>query len=129
PEHGDAEFLEFVQENIDQARDQGATSAQLAILEQVTEFGEIPLEDLRIAVRNAVDCMVTSGVVVEYVEETDNTGIIRPNFRAQIPDGEPAIEELIWECEVAESMWVAKLYALQPSSQSATDEYVDSRLP
>jgi hypothetical protein len=129
PTSGGVEFQEYAQQNIDEARANGASDEQLMMLERAKETGSVPLEDARSAARSAVECMENSGVVAEYTEETTNAGLVLPNYRAQISDDEPALEGLIEQCDAQEYLWVGKLYALQPSSRDATDAYVEERLP
>ena len=122
-------FAEELAAAIEEAREGGASQAQIDILTRASAAGSIDLEDARATARAAVSCMVESGLVAEYDERTTNAGLVQPGYRAQIDDERPDLETTIDDCDRQEFSWVNKLYQLQPSSIEMTDAYFEKQAP
>lgn len=110
------------------ARDGGASDAQLAALRRAEVDGEVLIEVVREAARRSVACMRDAGLEARYDERTLAHGVVVPGYLVDEAVGAD-VDLQIEQCDAREFHWVSKAYQLQPSSVEAADQLVELRAP
>lgn len=124
-------YNEFIAQTEADALEGGASSAQLDLLHEASDDGEVTLEVARQAARSALNCAIEAGLVAEFNETTGSSGIAVPGFVVVADDGElsETEEATLEHCDDREAFWVNKAYQMQPSSVHLRDRYLESRAP
>jgi len=128
-------FETKIDQSIDEAKAEGASDAQLALLDQIRESGKVDIEVQRTAMRSTVQCFIASGLEAKYEEAPNSNGLLLPGYDvgydvAKDPnlDSEDYLA-LIDECDRSESWWVSRLYQTQPTSVEQKEAYLDALIP
>ncbi|WP_062071874.1 hypothetical protein [Demequina sediminicola] len=124
----DPEFAVYMDELIEEASSEGASSGQIDVLEQAKTDGELSYEAAVEANRNLVSCLSEAGVEAHVTEETTNWGLTIPGYAASL-DGPSDAESLVESCETAEAYWVGQVYQLQPASEEMQAAYIAKQRP
>lgn len=116
---------------LDEARQGGASAAQLRILEESASAGVVTFEAASEAVYAAVDCMVDAGLNARSTEYTFSSGLKTPAYKVSVPAGsdETAALALLDDCDRREMWWVNQLYQMQPTSLQLVDDEIASKAP
>lgn len=109
---------------LSEAQEMGASEAQIHLLEEALDSGQMSLESARSATRRTVECITSAGSFAEYDEETINGGRILPGYI-----WETSAAALNEECEKRESYWVNYLYQTQSSSLQEDAEFFEQQRP
>lgn len=109
-----------------EAQAQGASEAQLSLLEDAAAVGEVSVEAAKQAMHATVECMQGRGFDAWYVEDVMPSGLVRPTLTFGTAGGGEAAYA---ECETLESYWIDYLYQTQPSSVALRDSYLLRQLP
>lgn len=112
-------------EALAQAREGGASPAQVAVLETAADAGDLPVETAREATRRTLDCFASSGIDAEYTEEKRPWGLILPGYQAATETSES--ETALDACVKRESYWVSMVYQTQPSSMRLLHNYAEQQ--
>lgn len=111
-----------------QARDNGASAAQIALLEEAAAQGEVTLEIARQARRNLQDCAATAGVDIQFHEVTRPDGWVE--WVTEFPDVEGRdVQQVVKDCEDRESGLIVSVYSSQPSAVTAKEDYLNDQKP
>lgn len=111
----------------DEARSEGASVEQLAIIETATKSGSVTRDDLADAAARAVECMRTAGLFAQTVDDVRPYGVTVPGYQAgsdELPDS--TVLDLIDACDKEHYYFAAYLYQTQPSTLAARDEHFAS---
>lgn len=110
------------------ARDAGASDAQVATLEHAVSTGSVVIEEVREAARRTVSCMQAAGLDARYDERTLSHGVVVPGYLVDVaPDQD--VDAEVESCDEREFHWISKTYQLQPSSIEAAEQFVEQRAP
>lgn len=121
------DFTDIVAAAIAEAKEGGASDAQLALLEGAQARGELSLQDAREAARSAVECVDSAGFDGIYAEETKPSGLVVPWFTSPVDTSE---QMAVYDaCSQQEYWWVFTVYAMQPTSQALQDAYLEKQVP
>ncbi len=125
------DFSSKVNEFTIEAQNEGASDAQLALLDQIAAEGKVDIEMQRAAIRSALSCMEQGGLDVTYIEQPNGSGLLVPGYIASGNEqlGEQGTLDVIDECDTGEARWVSGLYQTQPTSQEQKEAYLDALIP
>lgn len=131
---GASSFDEVMSHALDDSVDGGASDAQVSLLQDARDNGELTLEQAREAARATVSCLEGLGFTAEVTEETVPAGLVVPGYRVQTDHGpsddgadDPAFAASE-QCERRESFWVNQVYQTQPTSIQASVDYINDTL-
>ncbi|MBX9246715.1 hypothetical protein ICW40_18150 [Actinotalea ferrariae] len=119
----------FFEDLVTEAQDGGASENQLSILRQAVEEGMLDVEGARAAARAVVQCFQDNGLEAKLVESTTDTGTARPDYQVEVLPGmsDADLNATIKACEDAEFTWVNIAFQMQPSTQQAQIDYINSK--
>lgn len=124
----DPVFAELIDTAIEDARDGGASTEQVAMLEKAKEAGEVTLEQARDVMRVTIECFVDSGFEAEYIEDTEPTGFVVPGYRVWRAGELSSNDDIVIDrCDFESNFWVTKVYQTQPSSSQLWIDFVNAR--
>lgn len=118
-------FTELISSAIDDATAGGASDQQMALLTSAQVEGEMPIDLMKSAVYNAIDCFNSVGGQATYEETTEPSGLVQPGYKALFATTLP--DTLHDSCETKELRWVSFVYSLQPSSRELVGQFVMSK--
>ena len=126
---GYAPFDEMIPNVIDDAKAGGASTSQIALLEQARKKGEVTVEMMREAVSGVSDCFEAGGGAVEPRDDVIVPGVVWPAYQVGYDEsiGESTIDLLVKSCEAQEYRWISSVYQTQPTSREALGQYVLSK--
>ncbi|MDV6014023.1 hypothetical protein [Haloechinothrix sp. LS1_15] len=122
------EFVEKVNGYLANAKRSGATSEQIAILEQAEASAEVSIEDYEASVDATLDCLHESGAdaLDNGMIESEGLSIRQYGVPVSAEESHPrAIGDgvTIHRCVAEHSYWIEIAYQLQPSSREVRQEY------
>lgn len=115
-------------EALAEARDAGASEAQLAALSEAVDTGTVSVEAAREAARRAVACMQHGGLDAQFEEKTLSHGVVVPGYLVN-HGAEDDVDAQIEVCDQQEFSWVNQVYQLQPSSVETAEQFVEQQAP
>jgi hypothetical protein len=109
----------------------GAGSAQLADLERAASARDVTVDMAREAARRTVDCLVDAGLDAQYSESTLADGLVLPDYVVALASGEESLtsDRKIEDCVTRESLWVNKVYQLQPTTIERRRSFAEEQAP
>lgn len=106
----------------------GASDAQLAIIDEAVTTGGITMEQLLVARDNYAQCLEAVGYTLHDLGVSDDNGYPYPDYSVEIPtSGEN--QALMDDCESTHFLHVDYLYQMQPSSQQAQENDFAAAMP
>lgn len=114
----DESFEDKIAATIAAAREAGASAAQLALLEESQEAGEVTYETSRIGALNVIDCFEAAGLSAQFKEHPSTGGWLIPGYGVAHGPGmsDEAAEVAIDRCDQQEFFYLSALYQTQPAA-------------
>jgi hypothetical protein len=122
-----AQFEEQLRSAIATATSDGASEAQLDLLERARHNGQVSVELVRQAQRAVASCASAAGVRVTFTETTRPDGWV--SAVTQVDASATDADQIYQRCEARESLQIARLYDTQPTAVKATSDYLDQQAP
>ncbi|WP_062079208.1 hypothetical protein [Demequina globuliformis] len=123
-ESSDEGFAAIVESAVRDAVDSGASPAQLALLEDAREAGEVTYEAAARARDATVACLTELGLDARAEDHENEWGYVLPFWSVAADSSAP-----VDTCENQESMWISQVYQTQPAALSARDVWIQERSP
>lgn len=112
---------------LEEASLNGASAAQIELLESARDVGQVTVEATRQARRAFASCAADAGVRVSFTERTRPDGWVSTVTRVEGAGSSSDPSQVANGCERAEALWVTMLYDTQPSAVQATSDYLDGQ--
>lgn len=119
-ESGNREFQAQAEAAIEQAKAEGASPAQIAILEEARRTGELSWEAYSASVDSFLRCVREAGLRVDIDEVDVHQGLMRRIYGVEVGENlehEPTVQA----CSAKHSRAVERLWQIQPASVEAQE--------
>lgn len=118
-------------EALAEAHEGGASDAQVAALQEAAKAGSVTIEAAREAARRTVTCMSDAGLDAQYSENTLGDGLVIPGYLVASPEDadSAAVDAAVDDCTTRESLWLTRVFQLQPSSIQQRDDFANQQEP
>lgn len=120
----DYSFEAIVQSALQDAHDSNASQAQIDLLHDALDTGEMTFEAAAQARDATLKCLRDLGLDARAEDQENQWGWVLP-FWSVASDSPAPVET----CELQESMWVSQVYQTQPAAHGARDAWILERSP
>lgn len=121
----DGDFAALAASVLEDARADGASAAQIRIIEESLDSGEVSFEAVQGAVHATFACFDAAGVRYEELAPAVTNGILFPSYTFEGEDNSAIADE----CIQANSNFVEMLYMRQPVAVEAANDAFEAGMP